>query len=351
MSPFMYLFAVVPGALALASIWLGGAWLLMTPLFVFVLVPVVELFLKGTEANADAAADAARRKSGLFDAVLYTVVPLHFAILGSLLWVTSTGDLAVWELVASAATAGISCGAYGLNVGHELGHRKGGFHRAVSKALNLSTIYGHFYIEHNRGHHARVATPEDPASAREGQWLPAFWLRSVTGGWRSAWRIEAERLERKGQRVVSWDNEMVRLQVAQVLVLVAVFGLAGPAAGAAFVIAGVAGILLLETVNYVEHYGLQRERLPNGRYERVRPAHSWNSNRPFGRALLFDLTRHADHHAYPARPYAVLRHFDDAPQLPTGYPGMILLALVPPLYIWVMDRHMKTEQVRLDIAA
>ena len=107
------------------------------------------------------------------------------------------------------------------------------------------------------------------------------------------------------------------------------------------------GFLLLETVNYLEHYGLQRQQKSSGRYERVRPEHSWNSNHPVGRALLFDLTRHSDHHANPNRKYPVLRHFDASPQLPTGYPGMILLALVPPVWFSVMHPHIERELSRV----
>jgi len=133
---------------------------------------------------------------------------------------------------------------------------------------------------------------------------------------------------------------MLRLQLAQVALLCVVFAVFGAVATLAFVAVASLGVLLLETVNYLEHYGLTRTRGPYGRWERVRPAHSWNSNCMLGRLLLFNLTRHSDHHAHPKRPYSVLRHFDEAPQLPTGYPGMVLVAFVPPLFFSLMDARL-----------
>ena len=182
-----------------------------------------------------------------------------------------------------------------------------------------------------------VATEDDPASARRGEWLYSFWLRSVFGGWVSAWRLEADRLRRRGQSALSWGNEVLRWQLAQVVGLTALGVALGPVLVGRFVVAAVVGILLLETVNYLEHYGLRRGRRPDGRLEPVRPMHSWNYNGVLGRLLLFELTRHSDHHAHPKRAYAALRHFDESPQLPAGYPGMILMALVPPLFFALMD--------------
>jgi alkane 1-monooxygenase len=153
----------------------------------------------------------------------------------------------------------------------------------------------------------------------------------------SAWHLENERLRARGARVLSWQNEMIRLTFFQVAFVAAAGLLFGPVAMGGLLLAALTGALLLETVNYIEHYGLLRRQLPDGRYERVQPHHSWNSNHPLGRIVLFDLTRHADHHANARRKYQVLRHFDDAPQLPMGYPGMILLALVPPLFFAIMN--------------
>ena len=343
----VYTLSFLPGLLALAAIWLGGAWLLLPAVVVFGLVPLLELGLAGTTRNLGAEAELAQRASGWHDLLLVLVVPLQLGIVGSLLVQVGAGGLSGLEILGATATAALGCGSYGINVAHELGHRRKPHERFLARLLLLTSLYMHFYIEHNRGHHSRVATEEDPASSRKGEWLYAFWARSVFGGWRSAWELEAQRLARKGCSAWSLDNEMLRYQLIQLAFLGGVLLLFGPVATIAFVGAAVGGILQLETVNYIEHYGLHRDRAASGRYERVRPEHSWNSNHPLGRALLFDLTRHADHHAYPARPYPVLRHHDDALQLPTGYPGMMVLALVPPAFIGVMDHWIDRERARL----
>lgn len=350
MHPLLYGVALVPGLTVLVTLWVGGGWLWLAPLMIFGVTPVAELVVSGSIENASPEAEKERRQDWRFDAMLYAVVPLQLAIVGSLVFQVATGGLQGIEVLSAVVAAGLSCGSYGINVAHELGHRSGTRDRRLAKLLLLTSLYMHFFIEHNRGHHKKVATIDDPASSRRGEWLYAFWARSVLGGWRSAWRLEAARLERRRRPVWSWDNEMLRFQVIQLFVVGAILIGGGVAAAAAFVGAAVIGFLLLETVNYVEHYGLARSRGEDGRWERVRPAHSWNSNHPLGRVLLFDLTRHADHHAHPARPYAVLRHFEHAPQLPTGYPGMILLALVPPLFIRVMDRWVSREQNRVEVA-
>jgi alkane 1-monooxygenase len=207
----------------------------------------------------------------------------------------------------------------------------------------LPALYQHFFIEHNRGHHKNVATDDDPASARLGENLYVFWWRSVSGSWRNAWALEHERLEKEGKPVQSWDNEMIRFcfyQFAWLAGIWAVFdwkGLAGAIA------VGVTGFLLLETINYIEHYGLRRRLLPAGRPEPVSPAHSWNSDHELGRIFLYELTRHSDHHYKSTRKYQILRHMDESPQLPFGYPASMLLALVPPVWFGVMDRRVQPK--------
>ncbi|MDP2309409.1 MAG: alkane 1-monooxygenase [Pseudomonadota bacterium] len=341
----VYALVYLVPAFTFVGLYAGGVWTWVIPAVIFGLVPVLELLFPGARVNVGGVTEAARRADPRFDALLVGVVPVQVALVLTL--AGRANALVGWELAGAFASVGICCGALGINVAHELGHRADRGHQRLAKVLLLTSLYQHFFIEHNRGHHAHVATPNDPASARRGEALYPFWARSVVGGWLSAWRIEAERLARGGHGAWSFANEMVVFGLVQVAFVAALALIAGPRGALAVVAAATVGVLLLETVNYVEHYGLSRERLPDGRWERVRPAHSWTSDHLVSRVLLFELTRHADHHAHPGRPYAVLRHFDDAPSLPTGYAGMVLLALCPPLFRLLMDRQLARESTRL----
>lgn len=333
MPPAAYAAALIFPLLAALGIVLGGpaAWLL--PAVAFGLVPLAELGLKPATGNR--ADESEARAAAAYDLVprLLVVAQWCLVVLFVSRWQAYTG----WaERVGAVATLGIACGTFGINVGHELGHRTGRIDQFLAKAALVSSLYVHFFIEHNRGHHAKVSTPEDPVFSPRGCTVYGHWLRAVPGTWIEAWRLEAVRLQKKGLSPWSWQNEHLRLQAVQALVVGALFVVGGPRAGLAWVGAAVLGLLLLETVNYIEHYGLSRRKLDSGKYERVQPIHSWNSDHPLGRVLLLDLSRHSDHHANPGRPYQLLRTFPEAPQFPTGYPGMVLLALVPPAFFAVM---------------
>ncbi len=329
---------IIP-AVTLVAIALTGWWSWLTPIIAFAVFPVIELFVKGSTENLGEDAEREAQRDRVFDAILYLMVPIQYAIVALTLYVVASTDLALYELVGLTVSTGLCCGTLGINAAHELGHRRRPYEQRMAKALLLTTLYMHFFIEHNRGHHARVATDEDPATARRGEWLFAYLPRSIFMSWIDAWNLENDRLRKKGVPAFSPQNEMIRFHVIEALLLLAIFLAAGPTALGVFVGASIIGILLLETVNYVEHYGLRRRKLDNGRYERVLPIHSWNANHPIGRVALFELTRHSDHHANARRKYQTLRHFDESPQLPTGYPGMVLLAWFPPLWFAVMHRH------------
>jgi len=203
-----------------------------------------------------------------------------------------------------------------------------------------------FYIEHNKGHHIRVATPEDPSSARYGEWVYTFYFRSIVFSYFSAWNIANKEVRKKGKAVISIYNEMIQFTVIQIAFVTLIFLVFGWLSTLYFLISAGIGILLLETVNYIEHYGLQRKLLDENKYERAMPAHSWNSDNVIGRLMLFELSRHSDHHYLASRKYQVLRHHDDSPQMPTGYPGMMILSLVPPAWFYVMNRRIKKLQVQ-----
>ncbi len=339
MHPWSYACVYALVAIAVASLFTGGLSTFAMPLIVFGLIPLFELFMPGTTRNASPDEEQARLADRRFDLLLLAAVPALYGSLALLLWRAHTGALTGIELVGGMASVGTLVGALGLNVGHELGHRSSKAMQRVARVLYFPALYVHFFVEHNRGHHMRVATEEDPASARRGDWLYAHWVRSIAHGLRSAWGLEADRLRRSGHSPFSLRNEVLVAWVLEVLAVSVVAALS-PVAAVAWLGAALVGVLMLETVNYVEHYGLRRQKNARGRWERVRPIHSWNSNHTLGRVLLFDLSRHSDHHANPRRPFAVLRHFDDAPQLPTGYPGMMVLSVVPPLFHAVMAREL-----------
>jgi alkane 1-monooxygenase len=343
MPPVYYLCTYIFPATAFYALWKGGISLLLIPFFTFVLVPLIELAAPTSKENRSPSAETQK----VYGLLIYGMVPMQVGVVLWMLFLVSQGHFEGLGIAGAIATTGICCGAFGINIAHELGHRSGRAEQAVSKLLLLTSLYMHFFIEHNRGHHARVATADDPASSRDGETVYGFWLRSVSGGWLSAWEIEKRRLARRSLHWLTFRNQMLRLQLVQAAAVVSVLVFGGALATLCYVGSALVGILLLETVNYIEHYGLTRKKRPNGGFERVRPCHSWNSNHPIGRVLLFELCRHSDHHAHPGRCYSSLRHFDDSPQFPAGYPAMIVLALVPPLWFRVMDPRLRSELHRL----
>jgi alkane 1-monooxygenase len=336
-----YLFTFTAPALAVAA-FLGNGWWTWAPvLYAFGLVPLLELIIPERHQNLSDEEEQAALSDPLFDILLYLIVPVQWGLLVLFLLTVDEAGLARWEVAGRVTSMGILCGIYGINVAHELGHRVKRWERDLARALLLTSLYMHFIIEHNRGHHRRVATPDDPASARLGEWLPLFWLRSVVFSFLSAWHIEKERMRKAGHAALGWRNEMLHALAWQALLLTAIGLLFGVFVLTAFVGAAAVGIVLLETVNYIEHYGLRRTRSAQGGYGRVQHVHSWNSDRLMGRLLLFELTRHSDHHWKASKKYQVLASLEDAPQLPTGYPGMMLLSLVPPLYFALMDPRLE----------
>jgi alkane 1-monooxygenase len=247
--------------------------------------------------------------------------------------------LTALEIIGRTLSLGVGCGALGINVAHELGHRVNKSEQLMAKILLLSSLYMHFFIEHNRGHHKNVSTDEDPASSRYGESLYAFIPRSMIMGYISAWKIEAKQMRKEGRSVLSIHNEMIQYQFIQAGLLVAIFLIFGLMPMLYFWIAATIGAISLEIVNYIEHYGLRRKKTGENSYERTMPIHSWNSSHVLGRLMLFELSRHSDHHYKASRKYQVLKHYEEAPQMPTGYPGMMLLSTIPPLWFYVMHKR------------
>jgi alkane 1-monooxygenase len=316
---------------------LGVFWF-FGPMLVFGFFPLLDLAIGLDARNPPDEVIKWLEQDRYYRWCTYAYLPIQYAglVFACRLW--SSGELSVLDSVGLALTVAMVSGI-AINTAHELGHKRASLERWLSKVALAQSGYGHFFIEHNRGHHVRVATPEDPASARLGESFYAFLPRTVGGSLRSAWELEGVRLDRLGKAHWSPSNDILSAWAMTVVLYVVLIAVFGAVVLPYLVIQSVLGFCLLEVVNYLEHYGLLRQRRDDGRYERTRPEHSWNSNNVASNVLLYHLQRHSDHHANPIRRYQALRHVDEAPQLPTGYAGMIVLALVPPFWRDVMDRR------------
>lgn len=326
------------------SFQIEGIWAYLPLAYAFMLVPSLELLFNPDPKNLDKVEQEVIKEDPWYDRLLHLTVPVQYASLIYFLWIVGDApdSITYWGRITGM---GLMCGVIGINVGHELGHRRSKFEQGLAKALLASSLYGHFFVEHNYGHHRNVGTPEDPASARYNETLYQFWLRSIFFSYVHAWQIQKQML--KGRKLSFWSskNDMLKIHLTQAGLMLAIYLVLGLSGLLAFIAAAVFGIILLETVNYIEHYGLRRAKVSENRYETANPRHSWNSDHIVGRLLLFELSRHSDHHAHPHRKYQILEHFDESPQLPTGYPGMMLLSTLPPLWFWVMNK--KVKQVSL----
>jgi alkane 1-monooxygenase len=317
-------------------------WLTWSPMaYVWIFLPVVELFLKPNGKNSEDTEEEIIKKDRTYDYMLYIFVLLQFVALIYFLLSVKTSSLNRWEIAGRIFSMGLLCGTFGINIGHELGHRTNRGEQALAKASLLTSLYMHFFIEHNKGHHKNVSTPEDPSSARFNEPVYYFYLRTIFFSYLSAWKIANAEMEKKRLPVIHWKNEMLQAHVIQLLFVATIFFLLGLIITIYYLLAALIGILLLETVNYIEHYGLQRKPTGPGKYERVMPWHSWNSNHILGRLMLFELSRHSDHHYLASKKYQVLRHREDAPQLPTGYPGSMILSLIPPVWFFIMNKKIR----------
>jgi alkane 1-monooxygenase len=314
----------------LAVFWFFG------PVLVFVLFPLLDLAIGVDATNPPDSVLKWLEQDRYYRWCTYLFIPIQYAGLVFACWLWSGGDLSTPDSIGLALTMGV-VGGIAINTAHELGHKRAKLERWLSRVALAQTGYGHFFIEHNRGHHVRVATPEDPASSRLGESFWAFLPRTVVGSLRSAWGIECTRLDRLGKSPWTPRNDILGAWTMTVVLFAALALAFGPVVLPYLLVQATLGFTLLEVVNYLEHYGLLRQKRADGRYERCLPEHSWNSNNVASNVLLYHLQRHSDHHANPTRRYQALRHVDEAPQLPTGYAGMIVLAWLPPLWRLVMD--------------
>jgi alkane 1-monooxygenase len=320
-----------------------GVWLWIGSIVVFIIVPAIDLVVGLDRANPPDDMIEALENDKYYRWITYLFLPIQYVGFVGAFYLLAhpdvIGGLSTLDKIAMATTVGL-IGGIGINTAHELGHKKEANERWLSKIALAQVAYGHFYIEHNRGHHVRVATPEDPASSRLGENFYQFWPRRVFGSLKSAWRLEKRRYARKKLHPFRLGNDVLNAWLMTAVLWGAMIAWLGLEIVPYLLLHAVVGLSLLEVVNYMEHYGMQRQKVGVGqrqRYERVLPSHSWNSNNIATNVLLYHLQRHSDHHANPTRRYQALRDFEESPVLPTGYAGMIILAVVPAVWRRVMD--------------
>lgn len=315
-----------------------GAFYYAGPVVVFMIFPLLDTLIGTDSENPPDSVLAWLEEDKYYRWCTYLYLPLQYGglVLACYLW--AYGDLSTFESIGLALTLGTVSGI-AINTAHELGHKREKSERWLSKVALAQTGYGHFFIEHNRGHHVRVSTPEDPASSKFGESFYAFWPRTVSGSFTSAIEIEKKRLTRTGDGFWTIKNDLLNAWLMTIVLFVGLTAVFGWVVLPYLVLQAVMGFSLLEVVNYLEHYGLMRQKKDDGRYERCLPSHSWNSNNVASNVFLYHLQRHSDHHAHPTRRYQALRNFEEAPNLPSGYATMIVVALFPPIWRRVMDKR------------
>jgi len=342
----LWVLGLVVPLLPLAGIALHRAtdmsiWMFFTPIMMYGIIPLIDLVAGYDDTNAPEEIIESLEKDKYYRWVLYAYIPVQYFtfILG--MYLIAKGDLSLIEKVGLAVSLG-NVGGIAINTAHELGHKREAVERWASKIALAQSFYGHFFIEHNRGHHVRVATPPDPASARLGETYYEFFPRTVIGSLKSAWGLEAARYKRKGQHPFHLGNHVLNAWLMSVALWGGLMLWLGWGILPFLLINAFMAYNLLETVNYMEHYGMLRQKVGKDgsqRYERVQPHHSWNSNNVATNVLLYHLQRHSDHHANPTRRYQALRDFPEAPVLPTGYTGMIVTCWFPWVFRGLMDKR------------
>ncbi len=343
LAPFIIPILVVLGY------YLGSFWNFSAFFFAYTLIPICDEMIGRDKTNVEKEDFEKVFDNKYFEMLVHSMVYVQVAIIIWALYVLALYPLSTLAYIGFLLSM-MSFTSNGINVAHELGHKKSSFARFNAKLNLMTTCYMHFYVEHNRGHHVHVATPLDPATSKKNQTFYAFWVQTVFGGFRSAWKIEKERLAKKELPFYSiYHNEMLRAIIFPLLFITILTSILSFQVGYfAYVVPlfffsqSIMAFSSLEAVNYIEHYGMTRREISPNKYERVNPLHSWNSSHLISNLMLFQLQRHSDHHAYASRPYQVLRHFDESPQLPFGYPVMIMIALVPPLWFMLMNKKLET---------
>lgn len=320
----------------------SDGWLTFTaPIVFYGLVPLLEFFIKPNKVNFTRDEEKIEKENKLYTYLLYATIPIQIIFLGYFLNTINDPNLTTLEISGKIFSMGILSTIIGINVGHELGHRNNKLDEFLGGILLLSTLNTHFLPYHNGGHHYNVATPNDAATARKGEILYLFWFRSHFQSYFQAWKIENNKMITEGQNWFHYKNKMIIYTICNIILLSSIFYFFGQFVLFAFILASIISITQLETVNYIEHYGLLRKKNKHGRYEKVKRNHSWNSDHQVGQVLLFNLSRHSDHHYNGSKHYQLLKTLPESPQMPTGYPGMMLLSFFPPLWFKVMNKKIQ----------
>lgn len=340
----LWLMSVLYPLEPLLAIWLhrvtGSEWWLALPLALnYVLVPLVDWIVGEDDANPPREVVMQLDQDPYYRRLTFATVPLHFITLITAAWYAATQDLSWPGFLLLAVVTGLTSGL-AINTGHELGHKNTRLEKWLAKIVLAVPAYGHFTLDHNRGHHRDVSTPEDHASSRMGESIYRFALREIPGSFLSAWAIEKERLTRRGKPAWHPNNQILQSYALTAALTIALIAWFGWSMLLFLVVHHAFAYFMLTSANYVEHYGLLRQQYGDGRYERCAPHHSWNSNFAFSNLVIFHLQRHSDHHAHPLRRYQALRHYDDLPALPFGYFAAFLVAYFPPLWFRIMDKRL-----------
>jgi alkane 1-monooxygenase len=340
---YLWLISVIMPTFPLMGVFIfyqtGLEWTLCLPLIInYTAMPILDWLIGSDNNNPPEELVPQLEADKYYRYLTYATVPMHFIVLVILAYVVGTKDLSWWSILVTAIIAGGYSGL-GINTAHELGHKQTSIEQLLSKITLAVATYGHFCVEHNRGHHVLVATPDDPASSRMGESIYAFTLREIPGTFKRGWNLEKSRLSKQGKSTWSIHNDILQSYALSALLQGALISAFGWVMVPFLAVHNVWAWYQLTSANYIEHYGLLREQKENGRYERCQPHHSWNANYIMSNLALFHLERHSDHHANPIRRYQSLRNFKDIPELPNGYYGMYLLAYIPWLWYRVMDHR------------
>jgi alkane 1-monooxygenase len=337
---FRYLISLFPAALVIAGNWLGDYWTALNMVWTMLVLVAADFIFSDKKENPPNYSS-----SVIPDFILYLAVIFHTLSIFSLVYAAAYMNLRGLPLFLAAFSTGLHAGINGITVAHELIHRKKISERILGQWNLYLVNYMHFYVEHIKGHHKLVGTAEDAATAHYGESLYAYWLRTIVGQWKSALQIEARVLAEKQKPIYGFSNYVIRVTVFQLLTIAAVGFFLGPWSALAYVLQSFVAILLLEYVNYIEHYGLAREA-----GKKVEAQHSWQSDSPSSRFSLIELSRHSDHHIKASKPYHTLVSHEESPVLPHGYFGMFYFALIPPLWFKVVHPHIPANQIALKIS-